>query len=418
MKKLLLSLTLLLSIPAAHAMGPAAYESGAAACESGTAESSAVATYKSDTAGSSAATAYEPESSAVAVEMIPVQQAIDSFNIGLTNPQITELTRQLQCCTDENGLIATTTTHVILKHFLNESVAAILSLDDDSSPTDLVSSSVASLNTMPTETTPTEKSDELLIKKMLYKQYHNELLEALHYNNLDEAKALLKSIPQQVINRAFLVSAGDHPDMVQLLLQHGANPNTTDESGYNVLQTLMKDNSNASSIPHLNTTIRILVLAGLQVDHKNNNGHTILDMAADYGTEYALRNEANNYTPYRSIPNYHHIRSLILNALREAQAIREHTGAALRDAQLPEVLTNLIYEYATLPDRNKEIDFVNQHWQQIKWKSRRDNFRHSMSLIHIEMLNADTRSALIATTFTFALTATATLIFKKLCNHH
>ena len=381
MKKLFLSLTLLLSIPAAHAMGPAAYESGAAACEP-------------DTAESSAAAAYEPrssaESSAVAVEMIPIQQAIDRINTKLTNPQVTELTRRLQLCADENNLIAPTTAHEILRQLLHESSTAILSLDGD----DDEKKDSEECENYQTAIKSKEEKYENYIQQLTQEEYNEHIKELNNIfvinNNLKEArKKLVQGLSHTIINELFIAQGIRlytlQSNMTKLLLQHGANPNTVDESGCNLLQMCMtqyllfssgRSFSRTCLVVFLNkTAIPLLIKAGLRVDHKNNNGHTLLDLAVNYGTYEALTQEENNNTPFRTTAYYHEIRSLILQTLCEVQAIRQYADKALRDAQLPTVLTNLIYEYATLPDRDKEINFVNQHWQNIKWKSRRDNTR-------------------------------------------
>ena len=411
MKKLLLSITLLLSIPAAHAMGPAAYESGAA------------------------------ESSAVAVEMIPVRQAIDRINTRLTNPQITELTRRLQLCADEYDLIAPEIAHTIAQQLLNESATATLSLgEDDDSSTLLNSSSdntTTSLPVMPVRTTiratpyahtiaTTEKkvvSDEdekeganvrtMPSPRKLGSEDYWEIKKLdLRYEctmgRYDKLKTLLEqNIPHNIINEVFVdnILSNDLP-IIKLLLQHGANPNAVNKDGCNLLQNLLKHMYDHETISEI---IILLITAGSRVDHKNHNGHTALDLAANYGTHDALYAEENGYTLHRTINHYHHIKSLILQTLCELQAIRQQAEQTLRDAQLPDVLTNLIYEYATLPDRDREITFVNQHWQHIKWKSKLDNFRHSRSLIRgsmNEMLGAHNRPALYSTTITVAILAT------------
>ena len=113
-------------------------------------------------------------------------------------------------------------------------------------------------------------------------EQEDNLFIAVKYNNLDNAREALEkgadvnamtNFRYQVSETALhLASKYAYPEMVEMLLNAGADVNKTDTHGFTALMR-----SNESEI------VRILLERGAYVNAKNNHGETALIMSSSYG---------------------------------------------------------------------------------------------------------------------------------------
>ena len=125
----------------------------------------------------------------------------------------------------------------------------------------------------------------------LFREAINRALErAIAKGELDslnliiQAGADLNRKESYGITRLMSACSGSHPNkyaIMKLLLQHGADPNATDDGGDNLLMRVLSGSSGTRD--ELDTIAPLLLDHGLDINAKNRNGKTALQLACWWG---------------------------------------------------------------------------------------------------------------------------------------
>lgn len=176
--------------------------------------------------------------------------------------------------------------------------------------------------------------------------------------NFDEAgsciSGLSKEVRTEVINSIFTwIYYMKRPSYqlatIQLLLSQGANPNTLDLSGNNLLQSILIQGLEAAqknpSVIHnhyLSDIVQAFVVGGIDVNHKNDAGHTALELSAN-GEVISTPTIAYQYRTVK-------------RAFNETLRAQKRCCRDALEHVLPPVLCNIVSEYHDV----SEIDFNNE----------------------------------------------------------
>lgn len=221
-----------------------------------------------------------------------------------------------------------------------------------------------------TKATEEEERKEYADKSWL--EIKAELTHACDSGDMEHIESLLKNnIPPTIIDKVFpyigtLKTAEFILPETQLFLQYGAHPNALDESGNSLAHNILRHNITYHSYerlaPSLLKTINTLIVSGLNTSHENEQTYTIADLAGNYGTISAESIAAS--LNISTIPNRQQqqiILSSVIPRLKALQHIRECVDQALDNVFIIEPLRKIICEYASVLDRQEEINFIKSY---------------------------------------------------------
>ena len=86
-----------------------------------------------------------------------------------------------------------------------------------------------------------------------------------------------------------LFYASKNPKVVQILLDHGSNPNVIDKNGNIVLLSFIHQLGSIKNFFVISQSITLLLKYGVNINHKNNNGHDALYLCCNlYGPNISM----------------------------------------------------------------------------------------------------------------------------------